>query len=87
MVVIVLLGIVASIMLVIKNLKGWYVAILMFVVDIIYNVVTLYDNFKLNSLDVVTIISRASLILCAVYFIFIILSEIRNKNKNIHTRA
>ncbi|MCL2323544.1 MAG: hypothetical protein FWC47_15730 [Oscillospiraceae bacterium] len=64
-----------------KKSIGWYVGILMFIVDIIYNLATLYESYRLGALDPILIISRAALILCGVYFIYIIVSNIKSRKK------
>lgn len=65
-----------------KKLIGWYIAILMFITDIVYNLYTLYDSFVLGSADVITIILKVALVLCGGYFIFLILSNIKS-SKNV----
>lgn|GEM_PF-4376558 len=79
LVLVVAFGIVASIMIFKKLSLGWYIAILMFITDIIYNLYTLYDSFVLGSVDSIIIILKVALVLCAGYFIFLILSKIKSE--------
>lgn len=76
---IVVFGVMASILLFRKKIIGWYVGILMFVTDVVYNLATLYDGYRLGALDPITIILRIALVICGIYFIYIILSNIKSK--------
>ncbi len=51
----------------------------MFVTDVVYNLATLYDGYRLGALDPITIILRIALVICGIYFIYIILSNIKSK--------